>query len=75
MAIGAIKFTAEITGVGIRYVKRKIKSVVVGVDPVCVVTLKAVDGDEHDLADAIGGKVGQRVKVSLSLEQTELDEG
>lgn len=73
MATKAIKFTAEIGGVGIRYVKKKDKDGnVTGADAVCVVTLRAVSGDEHQLADAVSEKVGQRVKVELSLEQTVL---
>jgi hypothetical protein len=66
-------FIGEVTGVGVKYPKSTDKEGNTFCEgPVAVCSVQAASADEHNLADALGEMIGKRVKINITLEQSEL---
>jgi hypothetical protein len=63
---------ATVAKPAIKYVDEKDGDVIIGCDPVAVISLVSEDGNPHELADALGALRGKRVRVQITLEQPEL---
>jgi hypothetical protein len=66
-------FLANLKAPGLKYIEEKDKDgEVTGAYPVAQVRLASADGDPHELCERLAEMVGKRVRVSITLEQTEL---
>ena len=65
-------FMATVAKPAIRYVDETDEGVIIGCDPVAVISVVAQGGNPHELADELSALRGKRVRVQITLEQPDL---